>query len=193
MEYRQEEGDPAGIIIRTAAEGHCDLIVMGTHGRGGIGRVLLGGVTERVFRRACCPVLIARSPLPSPSTAPAMEGETGGVTPAASGPGPRHDVSRKRGRRRRLKVVDLVARPDHVLGHQNSPFWAKSILILGPASHSGQVNLWCRAWTRISSTDAPGMGSGKGEWSLGAGPRGPGQAAQEDAPEDEVLDQVLAA
>ena len=71
VEYRQEEGEPAELILRMAEEQQCDLIVMGTHGRHGIGRVLLGGFAERVLRRAGCPVLIVRSPLPHSSTAPA--------------------------------------------------------------------------------------------------------------------------
>ncbi len=42
-------------------EHHCDLIVMGTHGRGMIKHVLLGNVAERVVRHAPCPVLTVRS------------------------------------------------------------------------------------------------------------------------------------
>ena len=70
MEYRQEEGEPAELILRMADEHHCDLIVLGTHGRDGIGRVLLGGFAERILRRAGCPVLIVRSPLSHSDTAP---------------------------------------------------------------------------------------------------------------------------
>jgi nucleotide-binding universal stress UspA family protein len=41
-----------------------DLVVMGSHGRTGIRRVLLGSVAEKVLRHAACPVLIVRSPRP---------------------------------------------------------------------------------------------------------------------------------
>lgn len=44
-------------ILRVAGELSADLIVMGTHGLGGFDRLVLGSVTERVFRKASCPVL----------------------------------------------------------------------------------------------------------------------------------------
>ncbi len=45
-------------IVRVAAAERSDLIVMGTHGRGGLARALMGSVAERVVRRAGCPVLM---------------------------------------------------------------------------------------------------------------------------------------
>jgi nucleotide-binding universal stress UspA family protein len=53
-----DEGDPVDVILTRAADWKADLIVMGTHGRTGFGRLLLGSVTERVLRRAARPVLI---------------------------------------------------------------------------------------------------------------------------------------
>jgi nucleotide-binding universal stress UspA family protein len=47
-------------IVRTAREEKADMIVMGTHGRTGLDRMLLGSVAERVVRRASCPVLTVR-------------------------------------------------------------------------------------------------------------------------------------
>lgn len=44
-------------IVTAASELACDLIVMGTHGRTGVGRLVLGSVTEQVLRRARAPVL----------------------------------------------------------------------------------------------------------------------------------------
>lgn len=44
-------------IVRLANELHADLIVMGTHGRSGLTHLLLGSVTEKVVRKASCPVL----------------------------------------------------------------------------------------------------------------------------------------
>lgn len=52
-----EQGDPADVLRRLVPLHHIDLIVLGTHGRKGIDRWLLGSVAEDVFRHATCPVL----------------------------------------------------------------------------------------------------------------------------------------
>jgi nucleotide-binding universal stress UspA family protein len=49
-------------IVALAQDERADLIVIGTHGRGGINRALLGSVTDRVVRVAPCPVLTVREP-----------------------------------------------------------------------------------------------------------------------------------
>jgi nucleotide-binding universal stress UspA family protein len=54
------EGSPSREIVDFAVEEGCDLIVMGTHGRGGIDRLLLGSVAERVVRGSPVPVLTVR-------------------------------------------------------------------------------------------------------------------------------------
>jgi nucleotide-binding universal stress UspA family protein len=54
------EGTPSAEIVDYADETGCDLIVMGTHGRGGIDRLLLGSVAERVVRTSSIPVLTVR-------------------------------------------------------------------------------------------------------------------------------------
>ncbi len=53
-------GHPFTEITRYAESHGTDLIVMGTHGRGAIEHMLLGSVTEKVIRRAPCPVLTVR-------------------------------------------------------------------------------------------------------------------------------------
>ena len=53
-------GSPAAEIIAAATDLHADLVCIGTHGRGGIARVLLGSVAEHVVRQAPCPVLTVR-------------------------------------------------------------------------------------------------------------------------------------
>jgi len=58
---RLEMGDPCDGILKTAANGHHDMIVMGTHGRTGLSHLFLGSVAERVVRRAPCPVVTIRS------------------------------------------------------------------------------------------------------------------------------------
>jgi nucleotide-binding universal stress UspA family protein len=55
------EGDPADQIVRTRRSTKSDLIVMGTHGRRGLKKFLLGSVAERVAATAPCPVVTVRS------------------------------------------------------------------------------------------------------------------------------------
>ena len=55
------EGEPAAEIIRITNEARCDLIVMGTHERTGLNRVLMGSVAEKVVRKAPCLVLTVNS------------------------------------------------------------------------------------------------------------------------------------
>jgi nucleotide-binding universal stress UspA family protein len=50
-------GDPANAIVKLADEEHVDMIVLGTHGRTGLARLLMGSVAEAIVRRANCPVL----------------------------------------------------------------------------------------------------------------------------------------
>ena len=54
-------GHPVMEILRYATDNAIDLIVMGTHGRGPLGKMVLGSVAERVVRRAPCPVLTVRT------------------------------------------------------------------------------------------------------------------------------------
>ncbi len=63
VEYRLVIGSPAAEILRLADTVKSDLIVMGTHGRGGFGRLVLGSVAEQVLREASCPVVTIRAPL----------------------------------------------------------------------------------------------------------------------------------
>jgi nucleotide-binding universal stress UspA family protein len=60
VEYLLVEGDAAEVIPRVARERNCDLIVMGTHGRTGIMRLLTGSIAERVIHNAPCPILITK-------------------------------------------------------------------------------------------------------------------------------------
>jgi nucleotide-binding universal stress UspA family protein len=59
--HRLTMGDPAGEIVRIAAEEGVEMIVLGTHGRSGMTRMLMGSVAEAVVRRAPCPVLVYRA------------------------------------------------------------------------------------------------------------------------------------
>lgn len=60
VESQVMEGDPVDMILRAAEETQSDVIVMGTHGRTALARLLLGSVAESVLRKAPCPVLTAK-------------------------------------------------------------------------------------------------------------------------------------
>jgi len=60
VEIRMIEGHPADALLRFAGDGSFELIIIGTHGRGGLKRLVLGSVAEQVARRAECPVLVSR-------------------------------------------------------------------------------------------------------------------------------------
>jgi universal stress protein A len=53
-------GDPGDQIVSAAEAERVDMIVVGSHGRGTVGRLLLGSVSEHVVRNAGCPVLVVR-------------------------------------------------------------------------------------------------------------------------------------
>ena len=55
-------GDAYESIVKKAEEEGADMIIMSTHGRTGVGHMLVGSVTEQVVRRASCPVLSVRPP-----------------------------------------------------------------------------------------------------------------------------------
>lgn len=57
-----QEGVVTESIVSLATQRSIDLIVMGTHGRHGFDRLTTGSVTEKVLRKACCPVLAVRKP-----------------------------------------------------------------------------------------------------------------------------------
>jgi nucleotide-binding universal stress UspA family protein len=62
FEHHLIEGDPAAALSTFAKDQATDLIVLGTHGRTGLMRLLMGSVAEAVVRRAPCPVLTFRQP-----------------------------------------------------------------------------------------------------------------------------------
>ena len=56
------EGDPAAEIVRCATDARADVVVIGTHGRTGVDRLMMGSVAERVMREAPCSVLVVKLP-----------------------------------------------------------------------------------------------------------------------------------
>jgi nucleotide-binding universal stress UspA family protein len=58
--HRLTMGDPAGEVVRMATDENAEMIILGTHGRTGMTRLLMGSVAEAIVRRAPCPVLVYR-------------------------------------------------------------------------------------------------------------------------------------
>lgn len=63
--HRLVTGHPAEEIVRVANEENADMIVIGTHGRTGLTRLLMGSIAEAVVRHASCPVLCVKQPAKS--------------------------------------------------------------------------------------------------------------------------------
>jgi universal stress protein A len=62
VEHLSAPGDPAAEIVRVAEERGAGLIVLSSHGRTGLGRILFGSTAESVVRHARCPVLVVKPP-----------------------------------------------------------------------------------------------------------------------------------
>jgi universal stress protein A len=60
--HRYFRGSPAPEILRFAQQEEIDLIIMGSHGRRGLSRILMGSVAEGIMRKAHCPVLVVKQP-----------------------------------------------------------------------------------------------------------------------------------
>jgi nucleotide-binding universal stress UspA family protein len=82
VEHHLMTGDPVSEIVDLASKKKCDLIVMGTHGRSGLSRLILGSVAELVLRKAPCPVLMVKPPSPPSVTEPTAAATTVDVSAA---------------------------------------------------------------------------------------------------------------
>ena len=66
-EHHLVTGDPASALPRFAKDNNVDMIVMGTHGRTGLTRLLMGSVAEAIVRRSSCPVVTYKAPAETPA------------------------------------------------------------------------------------------------------------------------------
>jgi nucleotide-binding universal stress UspA family protein len=92
VEFRVRDGLAVEEIIRTVEEVGADLIVLGSHGRSGLGRLLMGSVAEALLRRAPCPTLVLKPGPPEAARIPESgrsesEPSTGSFAPSLR-PGP---------------------------------------------------------------------------------------------------------
>lgn len=67
VQYRVVDGDPVTAVVRLAKDEEVDLIVLGSHGRTGLSRALMGSVAEGIVRKAHCPVLVCKQPALKPA------------------------------------------------------------------------------------------------------------------------------
>lgn len=67
VRFEARPGSAVRAILDEAESLHADFIVLGTHGRGGLDRLVLGSVTEKVLRKASCPVLTVPPPVSAPA------------------------------------------------------------------------------------------------------------------------------
>jgi nucleotide-binding universal stress UspA family protein len=84
-ERRLAEGDAVEEILRVSQEIGADLIVLGTHGRTGLERLVMGSVAEQVVRKATCPVITVKTPLPEAVTTAVPAEETAPVREQLAG------------------------------------------------------------------------------------------------------------
>jgi universal stress protein A len=66
-EHRLLLGPAPNLIVKLAGEERVDLIVMGSHGRGWLGCLLMGSVAQHVMRHAACPVLVVKQQCDQPA------------------------------------------------------------------------------------------------------------------------------
>ncbi len=85
VEHLVVEGHPADEICRLAGDYHADVIVIGTHGRTGIPRLIMGSIAEQVLRRAPCPVVTIKHPVSAAALAPHDDVELVAVPAGAPG------------------------------------------------------------------------------------------------------------
>jgi nucleotide-binding universal stress UspA family protein len=136
VEHQVLSGDPAAVILQTARETGCALIVMGTRGRKGLGRLLMGSVAEQVVRNASCPVVTVNPLLRAPALEAEDPSEAAAQPPTAA---PIHTVlhptdfsepceeafrvacALAREHSARVVVVHVVVAPPVPLAHQPVP------------------------------------------------------------------------
>jgi nucleotide-binding universal stress UspA family protein len=62
VEHLNLKGNPAEVIVHIAKAKKADMIVMGTHGRSGWSKLMMGSVAQEVMKEAHCPVITVRMP-----------------------------------------------------------------------------------------------------------------------------------
>jgi quercetin dioxygenase-like cupin family protein len=123
VEHHLAEGDPGQEILHLARALRCDLIVMGTHGRTGLGRFLTGSVAEEVLRKAACPVLVVKTPMsPTPAAGTEATANLGDIVDVRPlGPALVAAQTRRLLRTNSVEVVRLVVRAGQEIPQHQHP------------------------------------------------------------------------
>lgn len=139
------EGDPADTLLSLVAEQSADLIVMGTHGRHGLGKFIMGSVADTVLRRVQCPVLVVGPGVTSrhPATTVRNILFATDFTPEAEG-ALKYAISLAREHRAQLTLLSvLAAGPDAVVGSGVWTATGKRLRGLVPAFDAEETKLHC--------------------------------------------------
>jgi len=149
-----EHRDVARAIVRRALESAADLVVLGTHGRSGFERMLLGSVSEKVLRKAACPVLAVpprRTDIAAPGTMHRI------VCPvdfsAASQSALHHAISLAQRSGARLTVAHIIEMPVDTSGAYGSEF-SEARRVRFAAARAAMANVVEEASGAWSATDA---------------------------------------
>ena len=144
------KGDIWDELSAIAREKHIDLIVVGTHGRAGVSKLLIGSVAEKIFRQSPCPVL---------TVGPNVSGEPGSVADihtilcpvdftAESLSALPYAISLAEENQARLYLMHVV--PGPVLEFEEAALMNRLKALIPP-----EANLWCEAKVFVESGDPP--------------------------------------
>ncbi len=149
------EGDVPQEVLREIAEKQIDLVVIGTHGRTGLGRALLGSVAEAVFRESPCPVLSIGPHLARDPTLPLEIKEilyATDLTPASDAAA-RYALSLAQENQARLTILNVQAPPKTGEGIESQQH-APTLLRLQQLVPE-EAQLWCEPQFLVEQGDPP--------------------------------------
>lgn len=160
--FRADEGEPTAAILERALELPANLIVLGTHARRGIQRLLLGSVTESVLHDAACPVLAV--PPRAPASAPAPIEVRRILCPIDFSPsslqalGFAIDLARQSGGTVTLlnSLEWLSEEEPREYAHFNVPEFRRHLLSDAEERMKGLVPEEARTWITVETVVAPG-------------------------------------
>jgi nucleotide-binding universal stress UspA family protein len=153
-EFLVERGDVRTALMGLVASRQSDLLVIGTHGRTGLGRVLVGSVAEQIFREAPCPVLTVGPRLQSDPKWSVQIKEILLATDldTISDAATRYAVSLAQENQARLTILNVAAKPK--VGELiEAEHYATSTLRRMQQLLAPDVDLWCQPYYMVEAGD----------------------------------------